>query len=247
MDQIIVTDLDGTLLIDSIEIDKKDLEKIKKLGKEYKLAVATGRSIKEIKYIETNNNLTFKYKIGFNGAMIEDDKGTVIFEKTIPNDVLERLYKFLKENNLIFDALDGERRIGNFMHENPKSLWNMDLICVDNPYELLENSKIYKVNIRPDKNNCDKILNKLKAEFNDLSIFKSASTRIEVCAKGLSKGFAIDKIRELTQGYIIGIGDSGNDISMFERVDLPICMEHANQNVKQFAKVLINKIENLKI
>lgn len=245
MNRLIITDLDGTLLLNSEEIEKKDLEKIKKLSSDYEIAVATGRSIKEINYIEKTNNLKFSYKIGFNGAVIENANGDTIFQKTIPNEILLRLYIFLKKHELIFDALDGEKRIGNFMHENPKSLWNMEMVCVDNPYEILKNKKIFKVNIRPSKKKCDFILKKLKEEFTDLSIFKSSSTRIEVCAKGLSKGAAIDKIRDITSSYIIGIGDSGNDISMFEKVDFPICMTHAPQDVKKFARLIISKIEDL--
>ncbi|MDK9580617.1 Cof-type HAD-IIB family hydrolase [Sneathia sanguinegens] len=241
MKKLIITDLDGTLLQNSVEIYKKDLEKMREFQEKYLIGVATGRSLKEIKYIEKNNNLKFSYKIAFNGAQIQKDD-ELIFEKHIDEDILDRLYKFLQENNLIFDALDGEKRIGNFNHENPKSLWNMELICVHNPYGLLKGLKIYKVNIRPKAEECDEILKRLKEKFEDLSIFKTAKTRIEVCSKNLSKGVAIKKIKEIDKLDIIALGDSGNDVEMFKEADYSICMHHAPENVKREADLIVKSI-----
>lgn len=244
MDKLIITDLDGTLLLNSVKIDEKDLEKFRKFQEKYLIGVATGRSIKEIEYIEKENNLKFSYKIGFNGAQIQ--KGNkLIFEKHIDDEILKRLYKFIQNNNLIFDALDGKMRIGNFNHEKPETLWNMELICVDNPYEKLKNKVIYKINIRPSEKECDLILEKLKKEFPDLAIFKTAKKRIEVCAKDLSKGEAIDKIKEIETLYVVALGDSGNDVSMFKSADYSICMAHAPENVKSKADRIVNKISDI--
>lgn len=244
MDKLIITDLDGTLLLNSVKIDNEDLKKFREFQNKYMIGVATGRSIKEIEYIEKENNLKFEYKIGFNGAQIQ--KGNkLIFEKYIDKKILTRLYEFIQKHGLIFDALDGKQRIGNFNHENPDTLWNMKLICLKNPYDILENKTIYKVNIRPNEKNCDKILEELKKEFTDLSIFKTAKRRIEVCAKGLSKGEAIDKIKEDENLFVISLGDSGNDISMFEKSDFSICMAHAPKNVKVKANKIVEKISKI--
>lgn len=244
MDKLIITDLDGTLLLNSVKIDEKDLEKFKEFQKKYLIGVATGRSIKEIEYIEKQNKLKFSYKIGFNGAQIQ--KGNkIIFEKHIDNKILSRLYKFIKEHNLIFDALDGKQRIGNFNHEKPETLWNMELICLENPYEILKNRKIYKINIRPTEKECDKILNELKTKFNDLAIFKTAKRRIEVCARGLSKGEAIQMIKKDNDLFIVALGDSGNDVSMFEMSDYAICMAHAPKNVRVKADKVVEKISKI--
>lgn len=244
MKKLIITDLDGTLLQNSVEIEKMDLKKFREFQDKYLIGVATGRSIKEIEYIEKENNLKFSYKVGFNGAQIQKgDK--LIFDENIQESVLNRLYIFLKEHKLIFDALDGEKRIGNFNHEKPETLWNMELICKENPFDLLLDKKVYKINIRPLEKDCDRILEELKQEFPDLSIFKTAKRRIEVCAKGLSKGCAIEKIKEDENLYVIAIGDSGNDISMFESADYAICMEHAPENVKKKADVIVKKISKI--
>lgn len=244
MDKLIITDLDGTLLLNSVKIERQDLEKFREFQKKYIIGVATGRSIKEIEYIEKENGLKFTYKIGFNGAQIQKND-TTIFEKHMDNKILNKLYEFIKKHDLIFDALDGDQRIGNFSHENPKTLWNMELICRNDPYELLKGRVIYKVNIRPKEEESDAILNELKNEFKDLSIFKTAKRRIEVCANGLSKGIAIEKIKEKEPLYVISLGDSGNDISMFEKSDYAICMAHAPENVKIKANRVVERISKI--
>ena len=91
MKKLIITDLDGTLLQNSVEIYKKDLEKMREFQEKYLIGVATGRSLKEIKYIEKNNNLKFSYKIAFNGAQIQKDD-ELIFEKHIDEDILSLIH-----------------------------------------------------------------------------------------------------------------------------------------------------------
>lgn len=242
MKKLIITDLDGTFVFDSIKVSELDLKKFKEFQKNNKIAVATGRSIKEIEYIEKENNIKFDYKIGFNGSVIEDINGKVIFEKKLDHNNLKEIYKYLKEKNLIFDALDGEKRIGNFLHEKPKHLWNMDMICVENPYELLKNKDIFKINIRPKKDESDKIFLELLNKFPNLSIVKTSSSRIEVCSENISKGNAIIFINNIEQFYTVGIGDSENDRSMLEIVDKAICMEHSPETIKNIADMVVKNI-----
>ncbi|WP_156286466.1 HAD-IIB family hydrolase [Oceanivirga salmonicida] len=243
MERLIITDLDGTFVQNSINVEKLDLKRFKEFAKNNLIAVATGRSVKEIEYIEKENDILFDYKIGFNGAQIIDKNGNEIFNELIDTVNLKKLYDYFKEKKLVFDALDGKKRIGNFIHDKPESLWDMEMICTEYPFDLLENRDIYKINVRPDRNKEVEIFNDLMQKFGDsLSIVKTSRTRIEICAKDISKGNAIKKIMEKTPYYTIGIGDSENDRAMFNVVDYSICMSHSPDELKEIANLVVDKI-----
>ena len=57
MNSIIITDLDGTFVKDSISVSPADILKMKKMQEEMLIGVATGRSLKEITYIEEQENV----------------------------------------------------------------------------------------------------------------------------------------------------------------------------------------------
>lgn len=247
MNKLFITDLDGTFVFDSINVNELDLKKIKEIKEHSKIAVATGRSVKEIEYIEKVNNIKFDYKIGFNGAIIEDKLGNVIFSKKIDKDILERLYKYIKENNLIFDALDGKERIGNFSHEKPESLWNMEITCLENPYEILKDKEVYKLNIRPPKDKSDIVFKKLVENFKELSIIKTSCSRIEICSNNISKGNAIEIIKKIENLYIVSVGDSENDKSMLEVSDKAICMAHSPESIKKISDLVVEKFNMIEI
>ena len=242
MKNLFVTDLDGTFVKNSVEVSKEDLAgyiKAKKLGD---FSVATGRSVEEIKYIEKSNNIDILHMIGFNGAVVTK-QDQILFEKHIPKKELALVFNYLKENNLIFDALDGKERIGNFQHEKKAKLWNMKLICVDNPFELLEGKTIYKINVRPKKEDLDKHLERIKKQFSNLEIYKSGDTRMEITAKGISKASGISIVSS-DYNRVIALGDSGNDVDMFKQADISYCMADAPKEVKEQATYVVETFKD---
>lgn len=55
--------------------------------------------------------------------------------------------QYLKATALTFDALDGERRIGNYTTNDKGRLWGMNLICLAEPHEAVAAERIYKINV----------------------------------------------------------------------------------------------------
>ena len=94
MNSIIITDLDGTFVKDSISVSPADILKMKKMQEEMLIGVATGRSLKEITYIEEQTGIKFDIKIGFNGAIVES------FGKKIVDTALDETLK--KQNRCVF-------------------------------------------------------------------------------------------------------------------------------------------------
>lgn len=237
--KVLVTDLDGTLVKDSKVVTQKDKEALKQLNETYILGIATGRSLKEILYIEEMLGFHVPLKIAFNGACVTY-KDNIIYESPIDPKTLKEVLAFIEKQKIVFDALDGEDRIGTHKEANSSKLWNMKLIEPNHLFDYINGRTIYKINIRPEDHRADELLEDLRATFPDLSICKSGPRRIEVTAQNVSKGFAIAMIRDKLPLEVIAVGDSENDISMFKEADVAISMSEADDSVKEEADVIIN-------
>lgn len=240
-------DLDGTFVFNSVAVSEEDLAAFNCLSQNIYTAVATGRSVKEINYVEMENDIELDYYIGFNGALVMNRDGKILHDQPIPNGKLKELFEFIKEKELIFDALDGKERIGNFEHENPDSLWNMNLVCVEDPFSLLKDKRVYKINLRPEKSESDELYNKLIEKFPTLSIYKTGRSRIEITDEGISKGIALKLCKLNEETEVLAVGDSENDISMFKAANVSYCLNHATTKVSENANILINRFSDLQV
>lgn len=243
---LIVTDLDGTLIKNSEMIRNQDKESFTKLHQKFTTGIATGRSIKEIEFIEKQLGFKVEVKIAFNGAIMKV-KDKKIFDYPISKKDIKEVILFLKDKEILFDALDGESRMGTYETDNHKKLWNMHLY---EPKELLDTilgKIIYKINIRPTVDKMSKVFEELSDKFPHLSICKSGKTRIELTAANTSKGNAIQYLQTSEiYGPIIAAGDSQNDISLFKKSDIAFCIENAEKKVKSHADFTVQDFSKLK-
>lgn len=243
--KIILTDLDGTFVKDSHSVHEADLEAFDELKKNYILGIATGRSIKEINYLEKENDIVADIKVGFNGSIITGFNDEVLVDEPLKHEDLIVILNYLRDKNVIFDALDGTQRIGSYEATDKKRLWGMNLVTLADPYEAVSKLDIYKINARPG-NRFDEIFDDLKQLFPHLSIYEGGTQqRIEISAEGCSKGTAVDIIRQRYNRDVIVVGDSGNDTPMFEEADESFCIAHADANVKNKADHHIDSFSDL--
>lgn len=242
---IVITDLDGTFVYDSHTIRPADRVAFHKLQARFYVGIATGRSPKEVAYIERTGDLQADYKICFNGAIVEDGAGRRIVDRPIPPAALRAVLQYLKEKALTFDALDGERRIGNYATSDRGRLWGMDLICLENPHEVVSAERIYKINVRPERARFNQVIVEMQRRFPTLGLYESDGQRIEVTDKNTSKGEAIHALKREFSGNVVGIGDSGNDVPMFDAVDQAYCIDQAPQAVREKADVVLSYFSNL--
>lgn len=243
---LLITDLDGTLIKDSEKIHPNDKDVFTHIHKKFVTGIATGRSIKEITFIEEQLGFEVEVKIGFNGAIMEI-KDERIFDHHINRKDVQKLLYFLEKNQIKFDALDGDTRMGTHQTSNKRKLWNMKLHEPDDMMNTILNKTIYKINIRPVENNSDALLAELIESFPNLTICKSGETRIEVTASGISKGLAIQYLKKYENyGPIIATGDSENDITLFQEADLSFCIKSAQKNVKEHADFVMDYFSTLK-
>ncbi len=246
MNSIIITDLDGTFVKDSISVAPADVLKMKKMQEKMLIGVATGRSIKEIAYIEAQTGIKFDIKIGFNGAIVESF-GKRIVDTALDEDLKNQIIAFLVAHQIKFDALDGEARIGTYSSENLSKSWNMSFHLPPNVKEALEGTRIYKINIRPNQDDCTQILNLLKRNFDAIEICQSGPERIEITPLNITKGKAIDLIKKSHDLRVVAVGDSENDIDMLRCSDHSVCIAHASEAVKVVSDTIVNNFYEIEL
>ncbi|MDN6113528.1 MAG: HAD-IIB family hydrolase, partial [Tetragenococcus halophilus] len=196
-------------------------------------------SVKEIDFIEEQIGFKINNKIGFNGGLIVME-GQKIFEKFIETPILRELLYYIQENQLVYDALDGKNRIGTYQSGNQGRIWNVPLVKPEDMIAEIAPLRIYKINVRPEAGRCTSTLLDLQNKFPQLSICKSGPERIEITPADITKGQAIERIKQIQPLEVITVGDSENDISMFELADTSFCLRHAASEVRNTADHVID-------
>lgn len=111
--------------------------------------------------------------------------------------------------------------------------------AVEVGYDNVRQRQIYKFNIRPEADKTEAYVQELKQHFPDLEVYQSGGIRIEVTAKGVSKGSGLEFLKTHYRP-VVAFGDSGNDISMFEVAYISYCMSHAPKTVKEAATYIVD-------
>jgi len=235
---LLVTDLDGTFVYDSKTVRQKDIIAIRDIQLMAMTAIATGRSIREIQYIEKQAGISVDYHIAFNGALVQDNRGNTLIDKPMDRETVERLTYLFTEYGLVFDALDGHARWGNFRHEERDTLWGMEFVLLAAPYATLQDKRIYKINIRPQEGDAQRIVDLLKRAIPEVTAYQTGLCRIEVVRNDVSKALGVLTCVTYAQ-QIVAIGDASNDVEMFEIADISYCIAHAPQKVRKQAQKIV--------
>lgn len=238
-ENVFITDLDGTFVKDSVNVKDIDIEVLKELQEQMKIGIATGRSMKEIEHIENITDIEFDYHIAFNGAMVKKDD-EILYDNQIPKAMLKDVLDYIKENEIVYDVLTDGERIGTHNPEDTARLWNLTILDPNDQALKLEDMDIYKINLRSSVDEIDELVANLQKHFPDLAICKSGETRIEITSDNVTKGNAIQLLKDEFNYNVVSIGDSGNDISMFEESDLSICMVSGPEETQKHAMEIVD-------
>ena len=257
-------------------IDKKAINAIASLeNKNIEFTIATGRHYKDALKICINNDLIKKhtnYIIGSNGGIIFDiKKQEIIYQKLISKDHLEtslKIFNYLQskklqillagyhlnrnivfapriktKRNLVNEFLNYEGHFStfefnesnNFIEEKEilKTIFFFDQEQVKNPISI---KKIF-----------DEIINEFSLNMNDLTI--TSLQTIEYNPSGVSKGNAakmLSKLLKIDLDQTLSIGDSGNDISMFNVTKYSATLNSSLDSVKSKAtKIFLSEASEI--
>ena len=211
--KMLVSDLDGTIYRNKM-VSANDLKMINDFASRNMFVIATGRNENTFSFFSEHYDLAYQYVILCNGALIQDKNQQTIIKHPFSNDEdLLPLFKILHlySNQQISVSLSFEKG-GLYL---PK--WQDDLfdqVKANLSYEML--------------GICLEVVNKdLKVVENIYQqLLKNTSFNIErnnqyidILPKGVSKKNAIKEllnVGHLKEDDLYVIGDSYNDLSMFE-------------------------------
>jgi len=235
----VVCDLDGTLFNSHHTLSPYTKEVIKKVAdKGIKVFIATGRHYEDAKVVKEQLGIN-TYLITSNGTEVHNDKGEIIINHSIDKDLA---------NKVIDLKVDPKIK---------RNLYTTDVWCLEEEIErlkgLVESSPFpYKLdsleNYRDDDilkffYLCDdteallELEEELYAKFpKKFNIAHSLPTCLEVMARGVSKGVAIEEVfrlEGLKTEEALAFGDGLNDVEMLKTVGKGLIMGNCNYRLTE--------------
>lgn len=242
MNKIIICDLDGTLLDAKGQLASETIKKVNEfIDSGGTFIIATGRLDHDIVYIEKKLGVRGSYRISQNGAIIKSQYNELLWKQELESITANEIVSLLNKNNLRVEISDAYYRY----FPSPRGAGNVaefvDHSIVDPDF----NKKIGK-DIFPTlllafgtEEIFQNITNFIDKDYGqEVDTIMTSSSTLEVLSKGVSKGSAIKKIlkdQHLKSNRICAIGDSENDVSMFEIADYAYTISTASENIQNEA------------
>lgn len=241
--QMVAIDCDETLLRSDNTVSEYTKDVLHRLqDKGIRITIATGRMYQTAKPIGMSLRLGNVPMILFSGGLIQElESGHKLFERTVPIDTVQRIWKVAGQNNWHIQSYVDDRLLCH--HQD----WQSDL------YESQTGAKaeflgdaLYKLSREPNKliaidtvENIDTIIEMLTPIVGDTAtLVRSQKDFLEMIAPHVSKGNALE---QLAQQYdiclddIVSFGNAENDISMLSKTGYAVAVENAVDHVKSVA------------
>lgn len=253
MKKILFSDIDGTILDEFKPISKKDQEAITRLRKEgHCFAFCTGRNYQETKVI--SHFFEYDYMVLNNGAMIVDKDDQVLLRKQVKNDTAKKIFRrcFQKYPYLNYSFYDGNHTYIYFGKDNTCVLTKNGFEKIDDDFvELFENMEddfdIFCAN-HPD-GKLDEILEIQKyIDENYEGVHGTLNTKfLDITVDHCSKGTGLLELAALFDEEVetYCIGDSYNDISMFQTAMHPYTFKRVEDEVKKHTEKQVDYVYEL--
>ena len=244
--KLLVLDIDGTLTNSKKEITKKTKEKlfaIQEMG--HIVMLASGRPTpgmtryaKELRLAEYEG-----YLLSYNGARVLNCKtGKVIYDRTLPREVIPKLYKFAKKHHCGIISYEKDTVLsGNGLDEYIEleaRINGIPIREIDNFPDYID-FPVNKCLMTAKPQDAEVYVELLQKEFgNTLSIYRSEPFFIEIMPYNIDKAASLDRtlpLLNLTRKNTICCGDGYNDISMIEYANIGVAMKNAREEVKAIA------------
>lgn len=244
--EILVLDIDGTLTTSEKTISKDTLNAVLKIQERgHKVVLASGRPTPGIRDIAKQIKLNEYggYILSFNGAKIINCKtNEIIYQKTLPNDVIGDLHKSAVEFGVgIITYSDDEIISGTDIDEYMEieaRINHMPLRKVENFGEYVT-FDVNKCLMTGEPSHLAKVEEKMKERYGHfLNIYRSEPFFLEVVPQRVDKADSLSHLLErlnLSKTQMISCGDGYNDLTMIQYAGMGVAMANAQEVVKEAA------------
>lgn len=243
--QLLVTDIDDTLLTTDKRISKKNKDALMAAQEQgVAVAIASGRLPIGVKPFVEALGLPDRggYYLSFNGGLILDAQDHIIHSSVLERRWLDEVYTALRPYDVAVlvhqhDKIFTDNRQNSYSYTEPEALHQplhlLDNLLTDVSWDL------HKILIAGEPELLKEIEPVLKAQFSEeLDIFLSAPWFLDVMPKGVNKGVGIRWLAErmgIPIDRVIACGDSYNDLSMIQEAGLGVAVQNAEPDLKAAA------------
>lgn len=249
--QLVVCDIDSTLVTSDHILTKRTKELIERLHAEgIYFGIASGRPLDEIMHKAElwGFNYNFDVLIAMNGGELWDgihqkEYSYYKLKREWIKEIIERMSRF-DSNYFIYHHgyLLAKRKDATMLRSAKSSNKEIVIVQDDSEFYAEENSKIMfrvKEEIMPD---IEEYLDKYPSPF--YKGFKTQTTLMEFADRRISKAYALVRfceMNDLSLENVIAFGDTTNDNEMIKCSGLGVCMINGSDDTKEVADVITDK------
>ncbi|GEN55397.1 HAD family hydrolase [Halobacillus faecis] len=250
MIKLFVTDLDGTLLGVDHYIKNEDIDALNRMIEDgTPLAVASGRMDHEI--IEVLKRVGVNgHRVSQNGAFVFNVEDTQIHATTFDKELAQRIIQTIDQEPMIKTVSTADETFTN------ESNAFIDMISEQMFHEIIVNPELNdqvgktiipsKITLHGKEEDVMKADQRIKDAFGEeIDSFISHETCVDMMPKSINKQSGL---RQLIDGLgihpeeIACVGDSFNDLSMFEMTPHSYAMATAHDEVKKKANTVVDHV-----
>lgn len=245
-EKVLVLDIDGTLTNSEKEITDNTRQAIIDVQKRgHIVMLASGRPTPGMKRYATELELEKYggYVLSFNGGRIINCRtGEIVYQRTLPSQVIPGLYRFACENDCGILTYFGDRiilgtRTDEYV-ELESRINGMPVQQVENFLEFVD-FDVNKCLMTASPEKAEQYLAILQERYQGrLSIYRSEPFFIEIMPLNVDKATSLDRMLEtvgMTRENAICCGDGFNDLTMIEYAGVGVAMANAQPAVKEAA------------
>ena len=251
MRKLLAADIDGTLVING-NIKNESIDHIKKFkDKGHAFILCTGRDFANTEYIFNEYNVDVDALVLCNGALILDRDLKEMKKSSINSDVVKDIYREIQgDNSYNFAIVDGYKTyaVGEFkLFDN----FTYKAESISEEEFLIKDHDVKLISINISDRNCEsaeELKDIINEKYKDYVIAYRNQYFIDIAPVGCSKAYGISQlINNLDvndDDDVFVIGDSWNDLSMFESYKNSYTFNHAEDELKKHTKMVIKEFHN---
>jgi hypothetical protein len=259
---IICTDIDGTLLGKNRELSEKTMLEINRVKAHVPVILVSSRMPKAMRHLQMSLGIEHYPIIAYNGGLVllysENEQEPELFlSVTIPFEIPRVIYNQTKNTSIHISLyLYDDWYVQGMDEWSAREINNTKVYPIVTGFESLLDSwesdvqgphKIMCMGPEEEIHELEMFLLRTCSE--QLNIYRSKPTYLELSSKLVSKAVAIKKLVADKMGYpmeqVIAFGDNYNDIEMLEAVGLGIAVSNGNDSLKSIAdEVTLSNLED---
>ncbi|SMO50956.1 HAD family hydrolase [Melghirimyces algeriensis] len=250
MIEMVVCDLDGTLLDQENRVSKENREALKQAATQgMEICLASGRMQLELDKVSEELDLAV-HGVSQNGSFVQTKNGEQLHQSTFSTEVALDLFDQTQESGLFTivcfeDVLWTPDKHPYF--EVVQERMFVPILVMTNIREHLKKKPPSKFSFLGEMDHCIRLKKALDRYFSEhIQTFISDKDCLDVVPSGVSKGnglFVLTQHLGIQPDKVMCFGDAFNDISMFQRFPTySYAMVHADEAVQNAANDTISSV-----